>query len=268
MLVEFVYLVYNNLNTTSLNCSLIMNKIAIVTGASRGIGKEICIVLANDGFDLIVQGRDCKLLNNLKSSVIDSGRRAVVVSGDIAASATADRCIEASQSLGGSIDALINNAGINTRSSTLDMRLDDWQRVMDVNLNGTLHCCRAVLPSMIAQGSGTIVNVSSTTAKTPHRNAAPAYGASKAAVNYLTMHLAQEMAQHNIRVNAVCPGPVDSDMTAQWSPEYRAEVLQRVPLGRLGTAVNIANIVRFLVSSESDFITGETINANGGTYMN
>jgi 3-oxoacyl-[acyl-carrier protein] reductase len=168
----------------------------------------------------------------------------------------------------GRIDVLVNNAGINMRSSSLEMKLEDWQRVMDVNLKGTLHCCRAVLPYMIKQQSGKIVNISSTASKTPHRNAAPSYGAAKAGVNYLTQHLALEMAKHGIYVNAICPGPIETDMSTQWSEEYRQQVLLNIPLGRLGMPENVADGVLFLASKMSDFITGETININGGTYMN
>lgn len=213
---------------------------------------------------MILVGRDEKLLNDLLAEIRSGGGEGAAIAGDVADPATA----EAAVALAGTADILVNNAGMNTRSSTLDMTFADWTRVMDVNLNGTLHFCRAVLPGMIAARAGVIVNVSSTTAKTPHRNAAPAYGASKAAVNYLTQHLAQEMASHGIRVNAVCPGPVESDMTGQWSAEYRAAALERIPLGRLGTPRNIAEIVLFLASDMSAFVTGETINANGGTYMN
>jgi 3-oxoacyl-[acyl-carrier protein] reductase len=166
------------------------------------------------------------------------------------------------------VDILVNNAGINMRSSTLDMRVEEWQRVIDVNLNGALYFCQAVLPLMIEQGAGRIINVSSTTAKTAHKNAAPSYGASKAAVNYLTMHLALEMASHNILVNAVCPGPVETDMSEQWSEEYRQRVVAGVPLKRLGTPQNVADVVLFLASEMSGFVTGELINVNGGTYMN
>ncbi|WP_425098709.1 SDR family NAD(P)-dependent oxidoreductase [Tropicibacter sp. S64] len=247
---------------------MLTGKWAIVTGATRGIGKEISTILAASGANLILQGRDENMLNDCADDIRKMGREVAVVPGDVADPATADAALAAALALGRHPDILVNNAGMNTRSSTLDMTLADWSRVMDVNLNGTLHFCRAMLPGMIAARAGVIVNVSSTTAKTPHRNAAPAYGASKAAVNYLTMHLAQEMAPHGIRVNAVCPGPVESDMTGQWSADYRAATLGRMPLGRLGTPRNIADIVLFLVSDMSAFITGETINANGGTYMN
>ena len=157
---------------------------------------------------------------------------------------------------------------VTVESATLDMKFTDWQRVLDVDLNGTLHCCQAVLPQMIRQQSGRIVNVSSTIAKTPHPNAAPAYGAAKAGVNYLTQHLALEMSKQGIRVNAVCPGPIETDMSKQWSEEYRRQAVARIPLGRLGTTRDVANAVFFLASPLSDFITGETLNINGGTYMN
>jgi 3-oxoacyl-[acyl-carrier protein] reductase len=196
------------------------------------------------------------------------GQKCAIQLGDVAKQETAAGIAQTAISSFGRIDVLVNNAGLNMRSSSLEMKLEDWQRVMDVNLNGTLHCCMAVLPHMIKQQSGKIVNISSTMAKTPHKNAAPSYGASKAGVNYLTQHLALEMAKHGICVNAICPGPIETDMSRQWSEEYRQQVLLKIPLGRLGTPENVADGVVFLVSKMSDFITGETININGGTYMN
>lgn len=241
---------------------------AIITGASRGIGRAVALRLAQEGVAVLLQATNTDRLQDLAREITEAGGRAVVLAGDVADPDVAAQAIDHVTDRFGPLDILVNNAGINTRSGTLDMALEDWQRVLDVNLNGTLHFCRAALPGMIERKGGVIVNVSSTTAKTPHRNAAPAYGASKAAVNYLTMHLAQEMAPHGIRVNAVCPGPVETDMSRQWSADYRATVMDRVPLGRLGTPEDIAEIVAFLASDASGFITGETINANGGTYMN
>lgn len=216
---------------------------------------------------MLLNGTDEARLATLAAEIEGAGGRAIVCAGDVANEATAVAAARQAQDAFGTLDILVNNAGMNLRSGTLEMAFADWQRVFDVNLNGTLHFCRAVLPGMIAAGGGCIVNVSSTTAKTPHRNAAPAYGASKAAVNYLTMHLAREMAPHGIRVNAVCPGPVETDMSAQWSEDYRERVTASVPLGRLGTPRDIADIVVFLASDMSAFVTGETINANGGTFI-
>lgn len=247
---------------------ILRDKVAIVTGATRGIGRAIALALAREGADVVLHGTRQALLDGVAAEIATLGRRAVVVTGDVALAETAARAVALARDSFGRVDILVNNAGINTRSSTLEMPIEDWQRVLDVNLTGTLHFCRAVLPEMIARGGGKIVNVSSTTAKTAHRNAAPAYGASKAAVNYLTMHLAQEMARHRIFVNAVCPGPVETDMSKQWTADYAAKVIQGVPLGRLGTPGDIAGVVVFLASGLSDFVTGECVNANGGTYMN
>jgi 3-oxoacyl-[acyl-carrier protein] reductase len=247
---------------------MLAGKAAIVTGASRGIGRAIALALGRQGARVLVHGTSEALLTELAAELEAAGTAAAVLAGDVADPATAEAACALALDRFGAVDILVNNAGINTRSPTLEMPLGDWQRVLDVNLNGTLHFCRAVLPGMIARRSGVIANVSSTTGKTPHRNAAPAYGASKAAVNYLTMHLAHEMAPHGIRVNAVCPGPVETDMSTQWSDEYRARVTAGVQLGRLGTAEEVAGAVLFLASDMSGFVTGETINVNGGTYMN
>jgi 3-oxoacyl-[acyl-carrier protein] reductase len=241
---------------------MLEGKRAIVTGASRGIGRAVALRLAGAGAKVLVHGTNADLLEELSRETGGEW-----LAGDVADPAVAAAAAAQAQTAWGGVDILVNNAGINTRAPTLEMPLEDWQRVLDVNLNGTLHFSRAVLPGMIARGGGKIVNVSSTAGKAPHRNAAPAYGASKAAVNYLTRHLAQEMAPHGIFVNAVCPGPVETDMSKQWTPEYRAQATGRVPLGRLGTPEEIAGTVLFLASDLSDFVTGETLNANGGTYM-
>ena len=240
-------------------------QVAIVTGASRGIGRETALRLARAGARVVVHATGLERVESLAAEI--GSDAAVAVAGDIVDPGVSALLAQTALDRFGRIDVLVNNAGMNLRSTTLDMTLEDWQRVMDVNLNGTLHACRAVLPAMIAARSGRIVNVSSTAAKTAHRNAAPAYGASKAAVNYLTMHLAREMAPHGIRVNAVCPGPVETDMTAEWDDGYRAQVMANVPLGRLGRASEIADTILFLASDASGFVTGETLNANGGTFM-
>jgi 3-oxoacyl-[acyl-carrier protein] reductase len=244
---------------------LLEKKVAIVTGATRGIGKSIALTLAKQGASLVINGNNVDLLNQLALEIEKLGKRCLVEVGDISDPVIATKIVKTAIDHFGNIDILVNNAGINMRTPTLEMKLDDWQKVINVNLNGTLYCCMAVL---IQQKYGKIVNVSSSTAKTPHRNASPSYGASKAGVNYLTQHLALEMAKHNIYVNGVCPGPIETDMSTQWTDEYRQQVLSRIPLGKLGQSQNVADAVLFLASSMSDFITGETININGGTYMN
>lgn len=247
---------------------LLQDQVALVTGASRGIGKAVALTLARQGASLVINGNQLDLLQEVAAEIGRTGQRCLIQAGDVSLPATAHSMVAQALQAFGRIDVLVNNAGINLRSSTLDMQVTDWQRVLDVDLTGTLLCCQAVLPHMIKAQGGRIVNVSSTTGKTPHHNAAPAYGVAKAGVNYLTQHLAFEMAKHNIRVNAVCPGPVETDMSRQWTAEYRQRVMERIPLGRLGTPKNVADAVLFLASDMSDFITGETLNINGGTYMN
>jgi 3-oxoacyl-[acyl-carrier protein] reductase len=247
---------------------LLQGKIAIVTGASRGIGRAIALTLARHGSSLVINGNREDLLNPLAAEIEVLGQACTIRPGDVANPETAAELAQAAIDRFGRIDVLVNNAGTIRRSSSLEMKLEDWQRVLDVNLAGVLYCCRAVLPQMIRQQSGKIVNISSLAAKSPHKNAAPSYGASKAGVNYLTQHLAFEMAKHGICVNAVCPGPIETDMSAQWREDYRQQVLSGIPLGRLGTPQDVADGVLFLASKMSDFITGETININGGTYMN
>ena len=246
---------------------ILTGQAALVTGASRGIGRAIARRLAEAGADLVLNATHPEALAGTVAAVEGAGRRARVVAGDVADPETAARMVAAAEAAFGRLDVVVNNAGLNLRAPTLEMALEGWRRVMAVNLDGTLHVCRAALPVMIAAGGGRIVNVSSAASKSPHRNAAPAYGASKAAVNYLTMHLAQEMAPYGIRVNAVCPGPVETDMTGQWDEAHRAEVLSRVPLGRLGRAEEIADVVLFLASGMSGFTTGALLDANGGTRM-
>lgn len=247
---------------------MLEGQVAIVTGASRGIGRSIALSLAGQGASLVINGNSASLLNDLAGDIQKLGRKCEITIGDIADPETSKKLVKTAIDKFGRIDILINNAGINMRSQTLDMSIEDWNKVLDVNLNGTLYACIAALPHMMQQNYGKIVNVSSTTGKTPHRNAAPSYGAAKAGVNYLTQHLALEMAKYNMYVNAVCPGPIETDMSKQWTDSYRQEVLNRIPLGKLGTPQNVADAVLFLASSMSDFITGETININGGTYMN
>jgi len=243
-------------------------KVAIVTGASRGIGKAVAMKLARSGARIVLNATNENLLREVAGEIAQLGGEAAIVAGDVSDQRTSEAAVRVAQEKFGRIDILVNGAGISFVGSTLDMDLEEWQRSLEINLNGALYFCRAVLPAMIAQNGGKIVNISSTSAKTPHSLMTPAYGATKAALNYLTMHLAAEMAAHNVTVNAVCPGPVETEMLAKLGTEYGESAKQRIPIGRLGTPDDIANVVLFLVTALSDFVTGESINANGGVYMN
>ena len=242
-------------------------KSAIVTGATRGIGKQIALTLAEEGADVVINGNNEERLQTVKEEVEARGRRCVIVAGDISQPETSERMASACLEAFGKIDILVNNAGINSRFPFLELTFEEWSHMLDVNLNGAFHACKAVLPHMVERKSGSIVNVSSAASKTAHANASASYGVSKAGLNSLTQKLAYEMAPYNIRVNGVCPGPIETDMSTQWTDEYRTNITKKIPLGRLGKTEDVARPVAFLASDEANFITGETININGGKFI-
>lgn len=240
----------------------------VVTGASRGIGRAIALLFAERGADVVANGTNAAALLALQSEIARGGGRCEVCAGDIADPETATAIVDAALRAFGRVDALVNNAGVNDRTPTLSLTREQWRRVLDVNLNGTFYMTTAVLPHMARAGRGAIVSVTSTAAKTAKANAAVSYGASKAAVNAMTRHWALEFAPFGIRVNAVCPGPVRTDMTAQWTDDQRETLVRAIPLGRVGEPREVAEVVVFLCGEGAGFITGETINVNGGSYMN
>lgn len=246
---------------------LLANKVSIVTGASRGIGREIALTLSQQGATVVLCGRNVDLLRQVKEEIDAVNGRAIVVSGDVTQSEVVVNIIKKTIKEFNKIDILVNNAGINKRSTTLETTIEDWKSVLDVNLNAAFYFSKAVLPHMIERKEGKIINISSRASKSPHKNATPAYGASKAALNYLTKHLAMEYARDNIYVNGICPGPIDTDMTKQWTNEFKKRTISNIPLQKLGKPKDIANTVLFLASDSCEFITGETINVNGGVLM-
>lgn len=247
---------------------MLKGKAAIITGSSKGIGRQIALEFARNGADVIINGNNEAQLNSLKGEIEALGGGAAIVRGDISLPETASRMAETCIRAFGKIDVLVNNAGVNSRIPFLELTAREWKRMMAVNLDGVFYCCKAVMPEMVKRQSGCIINISSTASKTAHANASICYGASKAAVNSMTQKLAWEMGPCNIRVNGICPGPILTDMSAQWSEEYRSQVVKKIPLSRLGTTKNVADVAVFLASDMADFINGETINVNGGSYMN
>ena len=190
---------------------MLKGKTAIVTGSSKGIGREIALALAENGADLVINGNNQEQLEHVKAQIETLGSRCRVVRGDISDSNTAARLAAACMEAFGKIDILVNNAGVNSRIPFLELTEEEWRRMMGINLDGVFYCCKAVLPHMVHQQSGTIINISSTASKTAHANASICYGASKAAVNSMTQKLAYEMGPHHIRVNGICPGPIETD---------------------------------------------------------
>ena len=246
--------------------SLLKGKAAIVTGSSRGIGRDIALAFAENGADVVIHGT--REQPDLRDRIRATGVRCECVAGDIGDYSTAERLTAACLDAFGRIDVLVNNAGVNSRTPFADLSLEEWERVLRTNLTGAFCTCKCVVPHMLRQRSGCIINLSSSAGKTAHPNAALPYGVSKAGINSLTQKLAWDLAPFGIRVNAICPGPIETDMTRQWTPEYREEVLKSIPVRRLGSGADVANAAVFLASDMSAFIVGESINVNGGKYMN
>ena len=242
---------------------LLEGKSAVITGSSRGIGKAVAKAFSTHGASLVIHGTS---ENSLALLADELGCE--FVAGDIGDISTSRKLAEKCVSAYGKIDILVNNAGINTRTKFLDLEPDEWEKVIRTNLTGAFYACKCVIPFMLERHSGSIINMSSRAGKTAHANASLCYGASKGGIDAMTRNLAGEFAPFGIRVNSICPGPVETDMSLQWTDEYRQKVLGSIPLRRLGKSEDIASLAVFLASDLSGFITGESININGGNYMN
>jgi len=238
---------------------------ALVTGAAGGIGRAIAGCLAAEGATVgLIDLRDASVLAQALQA---KGLRAFALTLDITDADATREAFDGAVRDTGAIDILVNSAGIIARGTIMDLTRDTWQRVMDVNLNGTFNSCKAAIPHMIRRGGGRILNISSIAGKMGDITAAPVYGASKGAVNAFTKSLARQLAPHHITVNAIAPHAIETEMSADWSEQKRREVIGGIPAGRMGTPEDVAGAALFLVSDDAAFITGEVLNVNGGALM-
>ena len=239
-------------------------KSAIVTGSASGIGREIALTLAADGASVTVADLNLEGAESVARQIAESGGMARVAQVDVTDSGQVDAAVEGAAAAYGSVDILVNVAGFGFNSPIIDMREEDWDLVLDVNLKGQFLCCRAVARRMIEQGNGgRIVNIASTAANNA-RYAGGAYCAAKAGVVQLTRVLALELGEFGITVNAVGPGFAETPATVESSDEYRANFLAQVPAGRSGRTSDIANAVLFLASPSAEYINGQAIYVDGG----
>jgi 3-oxoacyl-[acyl-carrier protein] reductase len=241
-------------------------KVAVVTGASRGIGRSIALALAGEGAKIVASARNAVELEKLVAEIKEKGGEAIAVAGDVAVTADADRLIEAAIAAFGRLDVLVNNAGITRDGLLLRMKDEDWDAVLNVNLRGAFLCTRAAAKVMSKQRYGRIVNISSVVGEMGNPGQAN-YCASKAGLLGLTKSVARELARRNVTVNAVTPGFIVTEMTEALPEKAREELTAQIPLGRLGEAEDIAHAVLFLVSDRAGYVTGQVLGVNGGMYM-
>lgn len=241
-------------------------KIAVVTGASKGIGTAICAVLADAGADIAAVARDREGLAAVKGTVEGKGQRCLVVEADLARAAAAREIADQVLGAWGRVDILVNNAGIARNAPLVEATLEDWELTQAVNLRAPFLLAQALAPQMIARKAGKIINVSSQTSSIVALVDHGAYAASKGGLNALTKVMCAEWAQHNIQCNAINPTVILTPMGEQvWGPPDKGgPMLAKIPAGRFGKPIEVADLCLFLASSASDMINGETILIDGG----
>lgn len=240
-------------------------KVAIVTGASRGIGKEVAIALAKAGADVALIARNEKELNEVEQEIKQFGRNVLSVPMDLLEIDLMSTKIEQIHDYFGKIDILVNNAGINIPKPALDVTEEDWDKVLDINLKSTFFLCKTVAKYMIPNKNGKIINMSSQMAFVGYYKRA-AYSSSKGGLLQLTRALAIEWSKHNINVNSIAPTFIDTPMTKPMFEDevFLDDVLKRIPLGRLGKMEDLFGAVIYLSSTSSDMVTGHTVMVDGG----
>lgn len=253
----------------------VKGEVAIVTGAGQGIGRAIAERLSRDGMKLVLADLQGDAVAQVADEIRANGGEAIALSVDILLAEDRLRMIETALAKFERLDVLVNNAGVQRIALPLDVTEDHWDLIMDVNAKATYFCCQLALKHMISQCSGCIVNIASIAGKIATTTYHPIYNVSKAAVLAMTKTLAQYSAGYSVRVNAVCPGMIETPMqdvvdreiariTGKAPAEIRAERNSRIPLGYIGDGIDVAAIVSFLVGPDSRYMTGQALNADGG----
>ncbi len=241
-------------------------RVAIVTGAASGIGRGIAEAFAEEGAAVAVADRNEQAARDVSEAIAARGGRAIAVHVDVTDEALVAAMVERVLAELGGIDVLVNNAGINGTTKLVEMSLAEWQRMIDTNLTSLFLCTRAVLPTMIAQRSGRIINMGSQLGLVGGDRMAH-YSAAKAGVHGFTKALAHELAPHNINVNAIAPGPIETPLLDGVAEDWLEQKKKELPLGRFGRVEEVAPTAVLLASDGGSFYTGSTLNVSGGDVM-
>jgi 3-oxoacyl-[acyl-carrier protein] reductase len=241
-------------------------RVAFVTGASQGIGRTCAVRLAKDGASVAVAARNKEKLDELVDEISAAGGKAHAIALDVADENQVKSAVKAVIAQFGKIDVLVNNAGITRDQLVMRMKRTDWDAVLQTNLTSAYLCIQQVIPSMLKQRWGRIVNITSVFGQMGQAGQAN-YSASKAGLIGLTMAIAREVGSRSITCNAVAPGFIETAMTAVLSDEFKQSAVKQIPLGRVGTSEDVASAVAFLASDEASYITGHVLNVNGGMLM-
>ena len=244
-----------------------MSKVALITGGTRGIGRQIAVTLAKEGYDIAVNYITLNdEVENTKKEVEKAGVKCITVCGDVSKFDDSENMVKEVVNEFGRIDVLVNNAGITKDMVIMRMKREDFESVIDVNLVGTFNVTKNVVPYMMKQRDGRIINLSSVVGISGNAGQTN-YSASKAVIIVFTKSLAKEVGSRNILVNAVAPGFIATRMTDVLKDEVKEEISKTIPLKRMGTPQDVANVVKFLASEDSSYITGQVINIDGGMLM-
>ncbi len=242
-------------------------RVALVTGGSRGIGKSICLKLAEAGADLYINfASKASAAEEVAAECRKFGIKAEPLGFDVSDSSAVDKAFDSIKEKSGKLDILVNNAGISIDGLFIRMKDDDWTKTLKINLDGAFFCSRAAAKIMMKARYGRIINISSVVGEMGNAGQVP-YVSSKAAMLGLTKATAKELAPRNITVNAITPGFIETDMTHVLDEKLKATMLDNIPLSRFGSPQEVASLVNFLASSDSGYITGQVIGINGGLYM-
>ncbi len=242
-------------------------KVAIITGASRGIGRSVAIELAKLGAKVVINyaGNEAAA-EEVKNIIVAAGGQGIVIKADVGDVEAVDAMVKETISTFGKIDILVNNAGITRDNLLMRMKEEDWDAVMNINLKGVFVCTKAVSRIMMKQRAGKIINMTSVVGLMGNAGQAN-YAAAKAGVIGFTKSMAKELASRGITVNAIAPGFISTDMTAVLSDQVKTELTEKIPAGRLGSPEDVAAAVTFLASDSANYITGQTLNVDGGMLM-